>query len=98
MPYCPNILLVGYLEFALHFEIKSIVGIMYPVYWKNLFIKSGWNVEWLGDVHRSDEGYKIVAGDLRVSPAVLDHVRKTTGVTQQVLSFGTEITDQRIAA
>ncbi|MCV0381716.1 acyl-homoserine-lactone synthase [Nitratireductor sp.] len=91
-------LVVGYLEFALQFEIRSIVGIMYPVYWKNLFIKSGWNVEWLGEVHRSDEGYKIVAGDLKVSAAVLDHVRKTTGITRTVLNFGSDTSDQRIAA
>ncbi|MCK6418181.1 MAG: hypothetical protein L6Q57_04495 [Alphaproteobacteria bacterium] len=82
-------IVVGYLEFALAHEIKSIIGVMYPIYWKNIFIKSGWNVEWLGDVHKSAEGHKIVAGDLRVSPEVLNHVRQETGIAEAVLSFGT---------
>jgi acyl homoserine lactone synthase len=91
-------LVVGYLEFALHHGIESIIGVMYPVYWKNLFIKAGWDVEWLGDVHRSDEGHKIIAGDLKVSQAVLDHVRATTGIHRPVLDLGNEIFDQRAAA
>ncbi|HBR69678.1 MAG TPA: autoinducer synthase [Rhodospirillaceae bacterium] len=82
-------LVVSYLEFSIENNIKSIIGIMYPVYWKNIFIKSGWNVEWLGDVHKSAEGHKIVAGDLRVSKEVLAHVRKITGIHEQVLDFGT---------
>ncbi|MGE3248172.1 MAG: acyl-homoserine-lactone synthase [Beijerinckiaceae bacterium] len=91
-------LVVGYLEFALHHRIESIIGVMYPVYWKNLFIKSGWDVEWLGDVHRSDEGHKIIAGDLKVSQAVLDHVRAITGIHHPVLDLGSGIFDQRAAA
>ena len=91
-------LVVGYLEFALHHDIKSIIGIMYPVYWKNLFVKSGWNVEWLGEVHKSDEGHKIVAGDLKVSRGVLDHVRLTTGIRQPVLDLGINPSERRIAA
>lgn len=93
-------LVVGYLEFALANDIKSIIGVMFPVYWKNIFIKSGWNVQWMGDVHRSDvhrsdEGHKIVAGDLIVSEAVLRNVRKITGITDPVLNFG-DRTDQSI--
>jgi N-acyl-L-homoserine lactone synthetase len=83
-------IVVGYLEFALARNIKSIIGVMYPVYWKNIFIKSGWNVEWLGDVHKSTEGHKIIAGNLPVSPAVLQNVRAITGIHETVLCFGRE--------
>lgn len=86
-------IVVGYLEFALANDIKSIIGVMYPVYWKNIFIKSGWDVEWMGDVCRSDEGHKIIAGDLRVSKAVLNNVRKVTGIKETILSYG-DVTDQ----
>lgn len=82
-------LVLAYLEFAIHNDIKSIIGVMYPVYWKNIFVKSGWNVNWLGEVKRSAEGHKIVAGDLQVSPSVLRHVRSITGIKEQVLDYGT---------
>lgn len=91
-------IVIGYLEFALKNNIKSIIGVMYPVYWKNIFIKSGWDVEWLGDVHRSNEGYKIIAGNLRVSPSVLNHVRRTTGINQPVLFYGNDYIDNVAAA
>lgn len=85
-------LVVGYLEFALAHEIESIIGVMFPVYWKNIFIKAGWNVAWLGEVHRSDEGHKIIAGDLRVAPAVLDAVRRSTGIRGPILQYGRDAT------
>ncbi len=81
-------IVVGYLEFALANNIQSIIGVMYPVYWKNIFVKSGWNVEWLGDICKNAEGHKIVAGDLKVSKTVLDHVRTTTGIHETVLNYG----------
>lgn len=80
-------IVVGYLEFALANNIKSIIGIMFPVYWKNIFIKSGWNVDWLGDIHLSQEGHKIIAGELRVSPRVLENVREVTGITDSILTY-----------
>lgn len=91
-------LVVGYLEFAIEHQIKSIIGVMYPVYWKNIFIKSGWNVEWLGDVHKSEEGHKIIAGELLVSKKVLENVRNTTGIQERVLSYGDSIDVQKIKA
>jgi acyl homoserine lactone synthase len=81
-------IVVGYLEFALANQIKSIIGVMYPVYWKNIFIKSGWNVEWMGEIHKSNEGHKIIAGDLKVSRDVLQHVRQITGIQKSVLNHG----------
>lgn len=81
-------LVIGYLEFALSHKLESILGVMFPVYWKNIFIKAGWNVAWLGEVQRSDEGHKIIAGELRVAPAVLEAVRRSTGITTTVLHYG----------
>jgi len=91
-------IVVGYLEFALDHNIRSIIGVMYPVYWRNIFIKSGWNVEWIGDVQKSEEGHKIIAGDLRVSRAVLDQVRKVTGIREKILSYGSKSEKDRVAA
>lgn len=91
-------LVVGYLEFALNHGIKSIIGVMYPVYWKNIFIRSGWQVEWLGDVHKSAEGHKMIAGELRVSQAVLDHVRHITGISKGILTYGEPPAQKRLAA
>jgi acyl homoserine lactone synthase len=92
-------LVLAYLEFAVANNIKSIIGVMFPVYWKNIFIKSGWNVEWLGEVHRSEEKHKIVAGDLKVTRHVLSHVRKTVGITEPVLNYGSPVaTSEKVAA
>lgn len=81
-------LVVAHLEFCLRKNIKNIVAVTYPVFWKNIFINSGWDVEWLGDVHKSDEGFKIIAGRLRVSEEVLSHVRHVTGIDAPILNFG----------
>lgn len=91
-------LTVGYLEFALAFKIKTIVGVMYPIYWKNIFIKNGWNVEWMGEVLKSEEGLKIVAGELQVSQAILDNVRRVTGISHEVLVYRDASEQKRIAA
>ncbi len=87
-------LVVAYLEFCMAFDIKAIVGVMYPVYWRNVFIRNGWNVDWMGDLQKSSEGHKIVAGYLRASKEVLEHVRKTTGIEHPVLNLGMQ--DERI--
>jgi acyl homoserine lactone synthase len=81
-------MVVGYLEFAQRYNIKSIIGVMYPIYWNNIFIKVGWNVEWLGDIHKSSEGHKIIAGDLKVSNETLKIIREKTGIHYSVLDDG----------
>lgn len=86
-------LVVSHLEFALSRGIKNIVAVTYPVFWKNIFINSGWNVEWLGDVHKSEEGFKIVAGNLTISEDILAHVRHVTGIDTPILDFGDTTTN-----
>ncbi len=89
-------LVVAHLEFSLQKKIEQIVAVTYPVFWKNIFINSGWNVEWLGDVHKSAEGFKMIAGALTVSKKTLQCVRETTGIDHEVLSFKeTEISDYK---
>jgi len=93
-------IVIGYLEFALARDIRTIVGVMFPVYWKNIFIKSGWDVSWLRDVQKSPEGHKIIAGELPVSAAVLANVRAVTGIHTSILKEENESANQaqRMAA
>lgn len=81
-------IVIGYLEFGLLNNIRSIIGVMFPVYWHNIFVKSGWDVEWIGEVHKSEEGHKIIAGELKISEETIKNVRKITGIKQSVLNFG----------
>ncbi len=90
-------IVVGYLEFGLDHGISHFVGVMYPAYWRNIFISSGWDIEFLGEPHRSEEGHRIVAGCGKVSRAVLAKVRNITGVRETVLSYGEEMEYRRAA-
>ncbi len=80
-------LVIAHLEFALQKNIEQIVAVTYPVFWRNIFINSGWNVEWLGDVHKSAEGFKMIAGSLKVSERTLNHVRNITKIHHEILNF-----------
>lgn len=91
-------MVIGYLEFAQMHNIKSIVGVMYPIYWNNIFNKAGWDVEWLGDIHKSSEGHKIIAGNLKISKDTLGIVREKTGIHRSVLDHGTVKQQQYKAA
>jgi acyl homoserine lactone synthase len=86
-------LVVSYLEFALDNSIKRIVGVMIPMYWRSIFINSGWPVEWLGDIHRDNEGRKIIAGEMPVSASILADVRRATGIADSVVNYGAAAPD-----
>jgi len=90
-------LVLSYLEFALDHGITEIVGVMCPAYCRSLFIRHGWKIDWLGQVNRSTEGFKIVAGSLPVSRAILRKVREMTGIYEPVLGYG-EFEELRHAA
>jgi acyl homoserine lactone synthase len=83
-------IIIGYLEFGLDYGITNIIGVMYPVYYRNIFIRNGWDVEWLGDVCRSTDGHKIIAGSLTISESVLRKVREITGIFETVINYGEE--------
>jgi acyl homoserine lactone synthase len=90
-------IVVGYLEFALERNISKIIGVMFPAYWRGVFSNSGWDVEWMGDIHKSAEGHKIRAGCLNISQRTLFNVRKITGINYPVLNNGSD-KYQKIAA
>ena len=90
-------IIVGYLEFGLDQGVSNFVGVMYPAYWRNIFISNGWDVEFLGEPYRSDEGHKIIAGSGTVSRAVPKKVRDKTGIRQTVLNYGEEMEYLRAA-
>ncbi len=90
-------IIVGYLEFGIAQGITRIIGVMYPAYYRNIFIRNGWDVEWIGDAAKSEEGHKIIAGSLTVSEAVLRKVREKTGIHETVLNYGEEIRVLRAA-
>ena len=48
-------LVLSYLEYAIDMNVESIIGIMYPIYWRNLFLKNDWEAKWLGEVKRTPE-------------------------------------------
>jgi len=90
-------IILGYLEFGLSRNITAIIGVMFPVYWRNIFVKNGWDVEWMGEPSKSEEGHKIISGWLPVSEAVLNNVRDKTGIHEPVLSYGTDTLTRQAA-
>lgn len=91
-------IVIGYLEFGLAQSITGIVGVMFPAYCRNIFMRNGWDIEWLGEAGRSEEGHKIVAGMLHVSEAALQKVRQTTGIKETVINYGENVPsyDERV--
>jgi len=81
-------IVVAYLETALHFGVKEIIGLMYPAYWKSIFIKSGWPIEYIGDVLKLDDGKKSCSASLPVSHAILKNVRAVTGIHNEIVNYG----------
>lgn len=90
-------IIVAYLEFGLDLGVSNFVGVMYPAYWRNIFISNGWEVEFLGEPHKSEEGHKIVAGSVTVSRAALEKVRDKTGIRKTVLNYGDDMEYLRAA-
>jgi len=78
-------LVCSYLEYGLLLRMTSIVGVMPPLIWRSVFIKSGWNVEYLGEMTTFQDGSKVIAGELAVSPENLDKVRRRTGISERLL-------------
>lgn len=81
-------IVVGYLEYGLDQGIDRYIGIMYPAYWRNIFTKSGWNIDWIGDEKKLESGHAIRAGWVEVSQSNLAKVRSTTGIHNRVISYG----------
>ncbi len=83
-------LVLSYLEYAIDMNVESIIGIMYPIYWRNLFLKNDWEAKWLGEVKRTPEGMRSRAGAVFVSTEILQKVRKKMGIHDRVIDYGEE--------
>ena len=78
-------IVLGYLEYGLAQNIKEIIGVMFPIYWRNLFEMNGWPISPLGPVMRLPDGHKVMAGGVTISAENLANVRRVTGITSSVL-------------
>lgn len=94
-----NHIVVGYLEAGLQEGIEAIVGIMYPAYWRGIFIQAGWPIEFIGETLLLEDGYKARAAWLPISEDILLKVREKTAISEPVLNFvGNEEIKHRKAA
>lgn len=84
-----NEIIQAYLECGLNAGIQKIVGVMFPVYWKNLFENNGWKPNWIGEATKSSEGKTIRAAELEVSEEVLEKVKEHTGIKRSIVTYGT---------
>jgi N-acyl-L-homoserine lactone synthetase len=79
---------VAYMEHALANGIAKIIGVMLPVYWRTVYMASGWDPFWYGDVTELSTGERVRAGGLPVSEEMMQKVRRTTGISETILSYG----------
>ncbi len=86
-------IVIAYLEVGLEKGIDAIVGLMYPAYWRSIFINNGWDIEFMGDVRRLDDGNKARAAWLPISEVVLRKVRDKTGIHENVVNYGVATQD-----
>lgn len=85
-----NRLIVAYMERGLQKNIDGYVGFMLPKIWKSTFIRAGWDVMWLGSEETLGcSGDKVRAAFMPVSEEMNEKIRKTTGIREKVLDFGT---------
>ena len=82
-------LIIASLEFSLKTGIKHIVGIMHPLYWKNVFTNNGWQPDWISDISRTNDGKKARVALLPISQNILSKVRAATNIHNLVISYGT---------
>lgn len=75
----------AYLEFSLANDIRHIIGVMPPGIWRSVFMRNGWDVSFLGDKKKSNDG-TIVAGMMDVTLMNLAKVREKTGIKEPVLT------------
>ena len=91
---------VAYAEYAMSNGIRKIIGVMQPVFWRTVYIASGFDPFWYGPVTALDDGERVRAGGLPVSEESMLKVRRTTGIEETILSYGDEdagISRRRVA-
>jgi N-acyl-L-homoserine lactone synthetase len=85
---------VAYMEYALANGIHKIIGVMLPAYWRSVYMASGWDPFFYGNVTELPTGERVRAGGLPVSEEMMLKVRRTTGIEETILSYGD---DERLA-
>lgn len=80
-------LVYGYMEFALEHGIETLIGVMHPAYWRNLFARNGWPVQSLGPITTVMDGKEAMAGSVQITSLTLASVQRATGITGSLLQF-----------
>lgn len=62
--------------FGLKNDIEYFVGVMHPAIWRSVFIKNGWPIEALGDVHTLNDGSKVLAAKMPVSQKIMNEINQ----------------------
>lgn len=91
-------IVVSYLETGLYYNVESIIGVMFPIYLRNIFVANGWDIEYMCNTTRMEDGHKVRSASLPISEAMLAKVRAKTGIHHQVTEFGETYDAQQYAA
>jgi len=83
-------LVLAFVEFGLRNDIREMVGTMPRKLWESVFIKSGWDITYLGKEKDLGKDGTIIAGLMPISLGVLEKVRNTTGIRHPVLLMAPE--------
>lgn len=73
--------------FGLKNDIEYFVGVMHPAIWRSVFIKNGWPIEPLGDVHTLDDGSKVLAGKMPVSQKIMQEINQKNNLNLSGIVF-----------
>lgn len=82
-------LMLAYQELGLALGAKAFVAVSEPRVWDRMGFRKGWPLEALGPVIEYD-GWNLMAVLMPVSSAVLDNMRKVTGISNSVLQVPIE--------
>jgi len=84
-------LIVAYMERGVQRDIEGYVGFMLPRIWASTFLRTGWDVEWLGPETPLPGTADVVrAAWMPVNQRMSDKIREATGLKKPVLNYGSE--------
>lgn len=89
-------LVLSFLEFGLKNDIQNMIGVMPPKLWDSVFVKSGWDIEFLGKEKDLGKDGIIRAGIMPISLDILENVRKVTGIKHSVLLTAPEMQEDAL--
>jgi acyl-homoserine lactone synthase len=82
-------LMVAYMERGLQRGIHAYVGFMLPKIWESTFLRSGWDVTWVGPERPLPQtGEMVRAGLMFVTEEMNAKVRETTGIYDNIVNLG----------